>query len=147
MAAAMGRVQLARAESMSRRRADIARRYSDGLDGLDDLVLPTVPEDRESAWHLYIVRLREPHGEPERDRLIDDLKAAGIGVSMHFIPLHLHSHYATVHGYTPEDLPVAHDQYVRGLSLPIWSAMSDDDVDRVIATVRQLVERGLAESA
>ena len=147
MAAAMGRVQLSRAQEMTDRRAAIAARYAAGMADLEDLVLPTVPADRQSAWHLYVVRLREPHGETERDRLIGDLREAGIGISMHFIPLHLHSHYVRRHGYAPEDLPVAYDQYQRGLSLPIWSAMSDADVDRVIEAMHVTVPRVVGTAA
>ena len=147
IAAAMGRVQLSRAQEMSEARASIARRYQQGLAELRSLVLPGVPEGRESAWHLYVLRLAPGHGGGRRDQLIDALTQRGIGVSMHFIPLHLHSYYRETFGYRPEDLPVAYEESLRGLSLPIWSAMADDDVDRVIRIVRDVVPHVLGEAS
>ena len=135
LASAMGLVQLGRAEEMSARRAEIAAAYTAALAGRDDVVCPTVPADRHSPWHLYLLRLAPGAGEADRDRLVELLRAAGIGTSMHFIPLHLHSYYRDLHGYAPDDFPVAYDGYTRGLSLPIYSAMSDADVERVVDAV------------
>jgi dTDP-4-amino-4,6-dideoxygalactose transaminase len=70
-----------------------------------------------------------------RDDFIDSLTAAGIGTSVHFIPLHLHSYYKDKYGYVPEDFPVAKEQFQRVVSLPIYSAMTDGDVARVIEAV------------
>ena len=139
LASALGMVQLARADEMTKRRTEIAQTYHRGLADLEQLELPSVPDDRVSSWHLYLLRLAPRSSEEKRDRLIDDLKAAGVGTSMHFIPLHLHSYYADTFGYVPDDFPVALDNFRRGLSLPIYSTMSDSEVDRVIATVRTLV--------
>ena len=142
MASALGIVQLARADEMTKRRTEIAGAYQRGLADLAGLQLPTVPDDRVSSWHLYMLRLAPGASEDERDRLIDGLKATGVGTSMHFIPLHLHSYYAQTFGYVPEDFPVALDNFRRGLSLPIYSTMTDSEVDRVIAAVRTLVSTG-----
>jgi dTDP-4-amino-4,6-dideoxygalactose transaminase len=70
-----------------------------------------------------------------RDDFIDSLTAAGIGTSVHFIPLHLHSYYKDKYGYVPEDFQVAKEQFQRVVSLPIYSAMTDGDVARVIEAV------------
>lgn len=94
--------------------------------------MPDRGEDRVSSWHLYPLRTTD---ESERDALVDRLREVGIGASVHFIPLHLHSWYRDQHGYAPEDLPVALEDYRCELSLPIWSGMSDADVDRVIAAL------------
>lgn len=138
MAAAMGRVQLERAGEMAERRRSIAERYLEAFADLD-VQLPIEPEGDDSSWHLFVLRLPPGTSEAERDGVIDRLKAEGIGVSMHFIPLHLHSYYRQMLGSVPEEFPVALDSYSRAFSLPIWSAMSDDQVDRVIASVRSVV--------
>jgi perosamine synthetase len=138
MAAALGRVQLARANEMRDRRAAIAERYSDALADTTLFDLPTVPTNRSSAWHLYVLRL-EGAAESQRDELIDALRADGIGVSMHFIPLHLHTYYRDTYGYAASDFPVSLDLYQRGLSLPIYSTMDDAQVDRVIEYGRKLL--------
>ena len=92
-----------------------------------------MPEGVESAWHLYI--LRTDH----RDAVVSGLSDRAIGTSVHFIPLHLHSYYREQFGYLPEDFPVATAQFERAFSLPIYSSMTDDEVERVIHAVRMVV--------
>ena len=138
IAAALGLAQLERAHDMAKRRTAIAERFTEAFSSLSAFECPEVPDDRVTSWHLYVLRLAAPLGEPERDRLIDDLNDRGIGCSMHFIPLHLHSYYRNLYGYAPEDFPSSYDNYQRALSLPIYSAMTDDEVDRVIDEVCHL---------
>ena len=137
MAAAMGIVQLSRAKEMAVRRQEIADRYTDAFSALPVFQCPVVPEGRRSSWHLYLLRLQ--HGTvDQRDQLIEDLKARGIGTSMHFIPLHVHSYYRKTFGLCPEDFPVAYRNSQRAISLPIYSSMADADVERVILEVTTL---------
>lgn len=75
----------------------------------------------------------------DRNAFIDELKKRGVGASVHFIPLHVHPYYRDAFGYRPESLPTAHGLYLRSISLPIFSAMTDAQVERVIATVEALV--------
>jgi dTDP-4-amino-4,6-dideoxygalactose transaminase len=137
MAAALGVVQLKRAEEMATARRHIAERYLDELGDLAAFELPQPPDGVESAWHLFVLRVDGSSGELERDRVIDSLKRQGIGTSVHFIPLHLHSYYRETLGHRPEDFPVTLDLYRRAVSLPIWSAMSGSQVDRVVSAVRR----------
>lgn len=134
IAGAMGLVQLDRASDMRDRRAEIAARFNASFSDLP-VELPTVPDATESAWHLYILRVDDSF-DGGRDRVIARLQEQGIGTSVHFIPLHLHSYYQKTFGYTAGDFPVASAQFERTLSLPIYSSMSDKDVDRVIEAVR-----------
>ena len=140
LASALGLVQLSRADEMAKRRAEIAEQYTIGLGDIPNLQLPGVPRDRVSPWHLYLLRLAPGSIEEQRDRMIESLNAQGIGTSMHFIPLHLHSYYADTFGYKPDSFPVALDSYRRGLSLPIYSSMRDHEVMRVIETVRSVAD-------
>ena len=140
MAAALGRVQLRRSSQMTRRRVEIAEAYSTAFSKFPNVVeVPTVPEGRESDWHLYILRLAGTSVD-KRDMVIDLLKSMGVGVSMHFIPLHQHTYYRKSFGLRDEDFPNASTQAARALSLPIWSAMSDDDVRRVIQDTTRVLE-------
>jgi len=133
-AAAMGRVQLSRATQMRDARAAIAARYDAALadTGLGLPARATEPDGH--AWHLYIVRV--PGGGAARDAFIGRMADAGVGCSVHFIPLHRHPYWREQCSARPEDFPVAEDQFGRVVSLPAFSSMTDDQVDRVIAAVR-----------
>ncbi|WP_286966403.1 MULTISPECIES: DegT/DnrJ/EryC1/StrS family aminotransferase [Arsenicicoccus] len=133
-AAAMGRVQLSRANQMRDARASIAARYDAAFADLG-IGLPAGPvEESGHAWHLYIVRV--PGGEAPRDAFIGRMAEAGVGCSVHFIPLHRHPYWREQCAARPEDFPVAEDQFSRVVSLPAFSSMSDEQVERVIEVVR-----------
>lgn len=135
LAAALGAVQLDRAEELLAARSEIAERYDAALrdSSVSDLVeIPFGATDGSHAWHLYVVRLATDRLRIDRGEVIDGLKRLGIGTSVHFIPLHLHPYYRDRWGYLPDDFPIATREYQRVLSLPIWPGMSGDDVDRVV---------------
>jgi dTDP-4-amino-4,6-dideoxygalactose transaminase len=136
VAAAIGLVQLDRAEAMRIERERVARRYEAAFAaaGIGDLVeLPRMPRPNEiHAWHLFPIRLHLDQVKITRAETIDRLAEAGIGTSVHFIPLHLHPYYRRTYGYAPADLPVANAQYEREISLPIYPDLADSDVDYVV---------------
>ena len=138
IAAALGLHQLRRARGFQARRAELAARFDAGLAGLP-LTLPPQPAAGElHAWHLYVVRLAEA-APLARDAFIERLFALGIGVSVHYIPLHLHPYWRERYGLRAEDFPHSQRAYERMISLPLYTRMSDADADRVIAAVRQLL--------
>ena len=136
LAAAIGLVQLDRAESMRVEREAVARRYAQAFaaSSIADLVeLPLMPRPNEvHAWHLYPIRLHLDRVKVTRAEAIDRLAEAGVGTSVHFIPLHLHPYYRRTYGYAPADLPVAKLQYEREISLPIYPGLTDAEVDYVV---------------
>ena len=135
IASAIGLVQLARAESMRQRRSSIAARYDSAFADLP-LQLPARPgAGVEHAWHLYSIRL-EGAGI-DRDAFIGRMQEQGVACSVHFIPLHLLSYWRDRYHLRPEDYPVATDAFARVVSLPLSSALTDDQVDRVVAAVRR----------
>ena len=137
-AAALGRVQLRRATQMLHRRAAIAARYDEGLADLPlDLPSPGSSSDLH-AWHLYVVRLRDD-APIQRDDFIAGAGQAGIGCSVHFIPLHQQPYWMQRTGLRETDFPVASAEFRRVVSLPLYSAMTDHQVDRVLAVVRRLL--------
>jgi dTDP-4-amino-4,6-dideoxygalactose transaminase len=135
IAAALGLVQLARAEEMLARREEIASRYDEAFRTEQGIELLTCAPDRTNARHLYVIKLAPG---ADRNAFIEELRSAGVGASVHFIPLHEHPYYRNTFGYRPESLPVAHEAFTRSLSLPIYSAMTDEQVERVIATVLEV---------
>jgi len=156
VAAAMGLAQLGKAERMAARRRAIAQRYNAAFADLPEVQTPLDPEQQRPpacqgcscsptemqcshAWHLYMLRLNLERLTIDRARFIELLKAHNIGVSVHFIPLHLHPYYRETYGYRPQDYPVAYAEYLREISLPIYSKMSDEDVNDVITAVRAIV--------
>ena len=144
--AAVGLAQLRKVDAMRRRREDIALRYTAAFAGYRELETPSVHGDVGHAWHLYTLRLREGELSISRDQFIEQLKTRNVGASVHFIPLHLHPYYASTFGYQPGDFPVASREYRREISLPIYSRMSDDDVQSVIDAASMTVEQFRARS-
>jgi len=139
-AAALGLVQLARAEQMRRRREEIALRYVDALSDLP-VTLPPMPAPGDvHAWHLFVIRLADD-APISRDELITELGRLGIACSVHFIPLHLHTYWRDHYGLRPEMFPVATREAERVVSLPLYSRMRDRDVERVVDAVRKVLLR------
>ena len=136
--AALGLAQLERLEERNARRAALAARLTAALAGCEAVETPTVRPEVQHAWHLYSIRLREDTLRIGRDRFIEELEARGIGTSVHFIPLHLHPYYRESFGLRTGDFPIAEDSYARLISLPLYPRMSEGDVDRVAATVRDV---------
>ncbi len=135
MAAALGRVQLARLPAFLQRRQQLAARYLAELRDLP-LQLPVeAPAADTHAWHLFVLRLSDA-ARLTRDELIDRLAAAGIGTSVHYVPLHRQPYWRDRYGLRPEQFPVADRAYQRMFSIPLFTAMSDDEQTRVIAALR-----------
>ena len=142
IAAALGIVQLDRAEELLSARRSIASAYSAAFSAspvADLLELPANDSDGSHAWHLYIVRLMLERLSVDRAAVIEALRDEGIGVSVHFIPLHLHPYYRRRWSTTPDDFPVASREYERVISLPIWAGMTDEDVQRVITALESIL--------
>jgi dTDP-4-amino-4,6-dideoxygalactose transaminase len=144
IAAALGMVQLERAEELLAARRSIGAAYSAEFlasPAADLLELPEDAVDGSHAWHLYIIRLELERLSLDRGAIIEALREAGIGVSVHFIPLHLHPYYRRRWGTKPEDHPVATHEYERVISLPIWPGMSEGDVSRVVHSLGSIIDR------
>jgi perosamine synthetase len=137
---AIGLVQLAKCDSMNAARGQIAARYSKGFANTRALEVPTVADDRTSAWHLYVLRLNLEEISITRSRMIEKLKEMGIGTSVHFIPLHMHPYYQKTYGYRAKDFPVASKQYERYISMPIFPGMTFSQVDYVIEHVLEIIK-------
>jgi dTDP-4-amino-4,6-dideoxygalactose transaminase len=137
IAASLGLHQLKRIDGFQVRREQIAKRFDEALADLPLLLppRPTIAGDLH-AWHLYVVRLSD-ESTITRDQLIDSLFADGIGVSVHYIPLHLHPYWKERYDLRAEQFPHSQKAYERMVSLPLYTRMTDADVERVIAAVRK----------
>ncbi len=130
MQAALGSSQMTRLDAFIARRRALAARYDRLLADLP-LVLPAQADGQESAWHLYVVQSTAV----PRASLFERLRAAGIGVNVHYIPVHLQPHYRRL-GFKPGDFPQAEAYYARAVSLPMYAGLSDEQQDRVVAALR-----------
>ena len=131
--AAIGMVQLKKQEMLREKRAKIAQTYTAAFRNNKNITLPFVKDDRESSWHLYVIKIEN------RDEVIEKLKERGVGCSVHFIPIHKHPYYKERYAYENKAYPVANEVFERSLSLPIYPDMLDEEVAYVIEQVSELV--------
>ncbi|MGV6393871.1 UDP-4-amino-4,6-dideoxy-N-acetyl-beta-L-altrosamine transaminase [Pseudomonas caspiana] len=136
--AALGLSQLGKLEGFIARRRALVARYQAAFAGLP-LTLPGLQAEAESAWHLYVVRLQTEHIESTHREVFEALRAAGIGVNLHYIPVHLQPYYRE-QGFKPGDFPEAERYYAQAISLPVFPAMSDAQQDYVIEQVQRLLK-------
>ena len=120
---------------MWQRRREIARRYNQAFDLVPELQIPYDRMDCQHAWHLYMLRLNLECLRIDRAQFVQELARRNIATSVHFIPLHLHPYYQETYGFQAGDFPVAYHEYLREISLPIYSKMCDGDVQDVIEAV------------
>jgi perosamine synthetase len=141
IAASLGIHQLARAEQMRQRREEIASRYQEAFADLDEIELPPRSADRIHSWHLYAIRLRPDRLSLSRDEFVKELTVHGVAFSVHWRPLHLHPYYQQTFGWSSADCPQASALWKRLISLPIFSAMREEEIHQVIRIVRELCRR------
>jgi perosamine synthetase len=137
---ALGISQLAKlSESVARRQA-IAAKYDAALADMPAVTPLAVREQVSHAYHLYVVRLELEELRVDRGKVFDALRAEGMGVNVHYIPVHLHPFYRKHFGTAPGDCPVAEAAYERIISLPMFPGMSDKDSDDVLRAVAKVTE-------
>ncbi len=138
--AAIGLHQLRRLPSFQARRREIVRRYNSAFANIEQLQLPAEGDEISSAWHLYVIRLNLDAIDIDRDLFIEELRKMNVGTSVHFIPLHFHSHFQKKYGYSESDFPVASSNFNRIITLPLHPGLADEDVDYVTAAVKYLLD-------
>ena len=136
--AALGIHQAKKIDAFQRRRTEIAAQYDALFADLPEVIAPPRRDGSEHSWHLYAVRLDLDRLTIDRDVFTDELRERGIGTSVHFIPIHLHPYYHDALGLRPGDFPVAEQVYRGLISLPVYPKMTDSDVERVAAAVREV---------
>ena len=136
--AGIGLHQMGKVEKFHQRRMAIAAAYDKAFADLP-LTLPPRPAGEDShAWYLYSIRLADdaPLG---RDEFMERLSEKGVGSNVQYIPLHLFTYWKERYGLEPEDFPAALDAYGRCVCLPIYSKMTDGQVERVVEAVRGIL--------
>lgn len=140
IACALGISQLNRLEANLARRREIAARYNSAFRDIPAIQIPFVHEGVDPAWHLYAIRLNLEKLSAGRAEVFRALRAENLGVNVHYIPVHLHPYYRERFGHASGEYPVAENAYERLISLPMFHAMSDQDVEDVAAAVGKVCE-------
>jgi perosamine synthetase len=137
--AALGTSQLGKLEQFVARRNEIAQRYRTLLQGTPIELPPRAPEGFRHAYHLFAVQL------DDRDRAYNDLRAAGIGVQVHYVPTY---RFAIYRGrFDPASYPATERAYARSLSLPLFPTLTDQQQDRVVESLLDVVREGYGRAS
>lgn len=136
---ALGLSQLGKLDGFIARRGEIAARYGEALSGVSGLELPVEREEARSGWHLYPVRVQD---DGLRRVFFERLREVGLGVQVHYLPVYLHPYYQGL-GFEEGLCPVAEDWYRREVSLPMYPALGDDELESAIGRVRQVAREVL----
>jgi len=139
--AALGLAQLKKVELMWGMRKEIALKYTEAFEPLEEIITPHIRHGRETAWHLYVIKLNLDALKIDRGQFVEELKKRGVSASVHFIPLHRHPFYEKTFGYDRKDFPNAEWIYERIISLPVYPGMSDKEVEYVIESVEDVCKK------
>lgn len=134
MQCALGISQLRKIEGWVARRREIASLYDRLLAGSDKVTIPHQRPNMRSSYHLYVIQV------PSRCKVYQALQARGIGVQIHYLPVHLHPLYRARFGFKPGDFPAAEAYYERTLTLPIFPRLSDDEVKQVVHELEECLQ-------
>jgi perosamine synthetase len=141
LASAIGLHQLRKADQLHAKRTQWARLYAELLGDVDELILPQEMPDRIHSWHLYSVRVQSAGLNVDRAEVISEMKRAGIGTSVHWLPLHLHPYYRETFGCKPLDYPFAAAIYPELMTLPLYPDLTEDEVTYVCRTLKEIIAR------
>ncbi|MFT4529631.1 MAG: UDP-4-amino-4,6-dideoxy-N-acetyl-beta-L-altrosamine transaminase [Thalassolituus oleivorans] len=137
MQAALGCSQMTRLHEFIERRQQLAAQYAELLNDLP-LMLPYQLETTASSWHLYIIRLQLSELSKSHLDVFNELRSAGIGVNLHYIPVHLQPYYRQM-GFADGDFPHAEQYYQEAISIPLFHAMTDEQQLQVATSLRRIL--------
>ena len=137
--AAIGLAQMHRYDKLLQRRKEIVKKYNEGFKDLNLKLLPHLCEDKTSSCHLYIARLLGFTSE-QRNRFIELMAESGIACNVHYKPLPMFTAYKQL-GFDIKNYPNAYEHYHDEVTLPLHTKLSDEDVERIISTFREVYKQ------
>ena len=140
VAASFGLWQLANLQDWYLRRLEIVDKYESGLSQIDGINCPVNQTNMTHSWHLYIIKINPEQWQISRNELIKKINQRGIGTSVHYIPVHMHSYYRKKYGYKPHDFPVSKELSESVITLPLYPALKNVEVTYIIETICELWE-------
>ncbi len=141
--AAIGSVQCDRLPEILENRRRVAQMYMERLLDNRYLILPTITDNDHMSWFVFVVRLNDLFGPTDRDEIIKGLRAAGIGSNNYFPPIHLQPYMVEQFGFQPGDFPRTEYVSARTIALPFYARMTELQIDRVIETLNDQIEKTL----
>jgi UDP-4-amino-4,6-dideoxy-N-acetyl-beta-L-altrosamine transaminase len=135
--AALGVSQMQRLDQFVKQRQFLAERYNQLLQDLP-LILPWQHPDSQSSWHLYVIRLKRDQISKTHQQVFEGLRHAKIGVNLHYIPVHTQPYYQQL-GFNCGDFPEVERYYQEAISIPLYYSLTEDDQDRVVQTLREVL--------
>lgn len=133
----LGLSQIKKLDRFVEKRRSIVGRYNKSFKNMTNVEILYEPMSCKSSYHLYVLRVLFDKLGKTRSHMMDELKRKGIGTQVHYIPVHLQPYYRSTYHYREGDFPVAEAYYEKALSLPLYPAMTDEDIDRVIDSVSE----------
>lgn len=123
------------------RRIEIVNEYNTWFNCIEGVICPTKKVRTDNAWHLYIVRIIPDLWKISRNELINKINQKGIGTSVHYIPIHMHSYYKKKYGFKPDSFPRSKTLSETVISLPLYPALKDEEVSYIAKTILDLWEK------
>jgi len=136
---ALGLSQLKKINKFIKKRREIVEKYNDTFKDIEEIITPTERNYVKSAWHIYVIRLKLEKLKADRKEIFERLRKEGIGVQVHYIPVHLQPFYRKKFGYKIGDFPIAERYYQRTITLPLFPKMTDANIKRVIKIVKKVI--------
>jgi UDP-4-amino-4,6-dideoxy-N-acetyl-beta-L-altrosamine transaminase len=136
---ALGISQMKKLDSFLARRREIAVKYDYAFADMPEIIIPKVDKGVKHAYHIYVIQLRLEMLKAGRKEIFDALRKENIGVNVHYMPLHLHPFYQKQFGYKPGDFPKAEQYYNCAITLPLFPAMRDSDINDVIQAIQKVI--------
>jgi UDP-4-amino-4,6-dideoxy-N-acetyl-beta-L-altrosamine transaminase len=136
---ALGLNQLKKIKKFIKRRREIVAKYNKEFRNIKEIITPTERNYVKSAWHIYVIQLCLERLKTGRKEIFEALQKAGIGVQVHYLPLHLQPFYKRKFGYKIGDFPIAEKYYQRAITLPLFPKMTNKEVGQVIKTIKKII--------
>ena len=139
LAASFGLWQMEQLEDWQKRRINIVNKYIQGLGSIDGLILPELKKGH--AWHLFVIQLKNEHWTISRNEFIEKMNQNGIGLAVHYKPIHSLSYYREYYELDPNQFPRANSLFQSVVTLPLYPRLTDADVDYIINSIEELSKR------
>ena len=136
LAASFGLWQMGHLENWQKRRFDIVNKYIQGLGSIDGLILPDLKKGH--AWHLFVIQLKSEHWSISRNEFIEKMNQNGIGLAVHYKPIHALSYYNENYDLEQNQFPRANSLFQSVVTLPLYPRLTEADVDYIINCIQEL---------